>query len=549
MVIPPQRSLFLLVGSLALACILFSLLAPVPVQADVGPRPILPGGSSIKPGEETPIQMAAETVTINVRSATEADNALVKLTPKLYALQDYPIWYLGVAKVASDFTMRNPTSETVNMTVWFPLGSALENATWKIGDRPSEIVPRIANFQVSVNGNLVEHVVSELPNPKGADMLPFPWASFSATFPAEAETIIHVSYTVPLQGSPKGYEMALYYIFQTGAGWAGPIGQAELIVNLPYPASKETLADMPSSYSMFTIADVSTGVPPGTILKGNQARWNWKNFEPGPENDFAIWLLLPSKWQALETAHAAVKANPKDGQAWLKLASIYHSLSITWTGRQQLFSRFYLQPGLDAYRKAIALLPDHPAPHIGLGLLTLGSYPNIRDIPPQVIRSVQKELEIAKELEVKNPSLANEANLSSWDLEEALSGYFYNDATATVNAATWEAYQTTQTAEATRDYATRTLWAITKASAQAWYATDMNCWATAGAACTASPTVTLTPKPTLTATPIPSATHPPSTSPTTASSTNNGPSTVIMLTGGIGLIIVGYVVLKRLQKK
>ena len=204
---------------------------------------------------------------------------------------------------------------------------------------------------------------------------------------------------------------------------------------------------------------------------------------------------------------------------------------------------------MDAYRKAIALLPDHPAPHIGLGLLTLGSYPNIRDIPPQVIRSVQKELEIAKELEAKNPSLAKEAGLSSGNLEDMLSVLNYNDATATVNAVTRIAYQTTQTAEATRDYATRTLWAITKASAQAWYATDMNCWATAGAACTASPTVTLTPKPTRTATPIPSATHPPSTSPTTASSTNNGPSTVIMLTGGIGLIIVGYVVLKRLQKK
>ncbi len=47
---------------------------------------------------------------------------------------------------------------------------------------------------------------------------------------------------VPLQPAVKGSELALYYIFQTGTGWAGPIGQADLVVNLPYPASAETLA-------------------------------------------------------------------------------------------------------------------------------------------------------------------------------------------------------------------------------------------------------------------------------------------------------------------
>jgi hypothetical protein len=342
--------------------------------------------------------------------------------------------------------------------------------------------------------------------------------------------------------------MALYYIFQTGAGWAGLIGQAKLIVNLPYPASKETTAAMPASHSIFTIPDVSTGIPRGTILEGNQARWIWKNFEPGPENDFSIWLILPSKWNELESARAAVEANPQDGQAWLKLASIYQSLSITWTGHQQLFSRFYLQLGLDAYRKAIALLSDHPAPHVGVGLLTLGSYPNIKDIPPQILRSVQKELETAKELEAKNPSLANEMNLSSLDLEDMLSSFNYNDATASVNAVTQEAYRTTQTFEATRDYATHTLWAAAKATSRAGYATEMNCWATAGAACTVSPSATITPKPTRTATPSPPRTHPSVTA--TADVTGNGTSSTIMsLVSAVGMLILVYLLQKRSRGK
>src|SRR4030042_1671258 len=131
------------------------------------------------------------------------------------------------------------------MTAWFPLASVLEIVDWEL--YPNEIVPRIDNFQVSVDGNPVDYAVSELPNPKGADKPPLPWASIPVSFPAQKESDIQVSYLLPLQTSVKGSELALYYIFQTGAGWAGPIGTAELILNLPYPASSETLTRMDPS--------------------------------------------------------------------------------------------------------------------------------------------------------------------------------------------------------------------------------------------------------------------------------------------------------------
>ena len=202
-------------------------------------------------------------------SATEADNALVKLAPKTYGFQFNPVWFPGIAEVEADFTMKNPTSEAVSMTVWFPLASALENADWNFN--PGEIVPRIESFQVSVDGNPLDYTVSELPNPKGADKPPLPWASFPVTFPGEKETVIHVSYMLPLQPSVKGNEMALYYIFQTGAGWAGPIGQAELILNLPYPASEETLAGMHKLYlPPMNVGQKSADVPSGAVLEGTR---------------------------------------------------------------------------------------------------------------------------------------------------------------------------------------------------------------------------------------------------------------------------------------
>ena len=541
-----RRLLFLLVCVLALVIITYGQLAPTPVRADVGVQPVLPGGSSIKPGEETKIQMAAEVVTMNVRSATVADNTLVTLRPKFYGFQMYPVWFPGIAEVEADFSMKNPTSAAVSMTAWFPLASALENADWNFN--PGGIVPRIQHFQVSMDGNPVNYEVSELPNPKGANKPALPWASFPVTFPGAKTTNIHVSYMLPLQPSGKGPEMALYYVFQTGAGWAGPIGQAELILNLPYPASVETLAGMQNlSLPPMSMGQISTGVPSGAVLEGNQARWTWKDFEPGPKDDFAVWLLKPSKWQELEAARAAVQAHPQDGQAWLDLATIYYSLSTVGRNVPALFSPFYIPPALQAYQKAAELLPEHPAPHVGLGLLALMPYSReLKNLPPDVLQSVQEELQVAKKLEAQNPSLANEGGVSSAFLEDVLSIYFYNDATATVDAVTRAVYNATQSAEATRDHATRTLWAMEKATAMA-------CWATTGVEClTASPTATFTPQPTTTSALVSSATSqpPPTILPTPAEMTGNRQSRVILVAATVlGLIVLGTLALRRLRKR
>lgn len=376
---------------MGLALALVGVFLVMPVQADMGVQPILPGGSNIKPEEETPIQMAAEKVVLNVRPATEADDTVVARNPAEYGLpgsfDGSPGMYPAVADVSADFTMVNPTNQEVSMTAWFPLASALEAEEWNLD--PGDVVPRIVRFQVIVDGKPLEYKVSELPNPKGEDKPSLPWASFPVTFPAGEETHVQISYVLPAWWSYEGLAMNLYYIFQTGAGWAGPIGEAELVVNLPYPASAETIWTMPE----------------GGQSEGHQARWKWENLEPGPQDDFFIQLMLLNRWDELQAARAAVAANPRDGEAWLHLASTYSILSRgKHYGAGRMLSGFgeiYQPLGIQAAREALRLLPGDGRPHYELAILYASALPenaSMEDLKP-----VMDELKIVEELE---PALA-----------------------------------------------------------------------------------------------------------------------------------------------
>ena len=377
--------------SLGLACMIIALVFVVPAQADMSVQPILPGGSSLMPEGETPIQMAAEKVVFNVRPATEMDDTVVARNPAEYGLpasfDGSPGMYPGMADVFADFTMVNPTNEAVSMTAWFPLASAIETEEWNL--YPGEVVPSIQRFQVIMNGKPLDYEVSELPNPKEEDKPPLPWASFPVTFPAGEETHVQISYVVPAWWSYEGLAMNLYYIFQTGAGWAGPIGKAELVVNLPYPASAETIWAMPE----------------GGQSEGHQVRWTWENFEPGPDDDFFIQLLMQNRWDELQAARAAVAANPHDGETWLNLASTYSTLTRGkhYNAARMLpgFGEIYQPLGVQAAQEALRLLPGDGRPHYELALLYTSVLPE--NASREDLNPVMDELKIVEELE---PALA-----------------------------------------------------------------------------------------------------------------------------------------------
>jgi hypothetical protein len=485
----PQHSIAFRVCGLV--CILFCLLVASPARADVGVHPILPGGSNLKPQVNTPVVMQAEKVTLNVRKATEADNTVVKLNPQAYGLQFEPVWFPAVAEVHADFTMKNPASEAVNMTVWFPLASALETVEWELN--PDEIVPRLESFQVVVDGKAVDCSVSDLPNPKGAHKPPLPWASFPVTFPTGEEILIQVSYMLPAQPTMDDVGMIFNYIFQTGAGWAGPIGKAELVVNLPYLASAETIGAMPE----------------GGQAEGQQVRWTWVNLEPGPQDDFSIWLLLPERWDELQAARLAVKTNSEDGEAWLNLASTYQRLIF---GKYQVlpgFGETYQPLGVQAAQEALRLLPGDGRPHYELAMFYLSTLP--KNPSPEELKPVLGELKIVEEL---IPALAPNV----YDMLE-----FYINTDPSAEWVSWSANWAAETAEA---------------------------------ALMPAPSPTPTQKLTQPSTPTPSTTaQPPPTTPPTPTATHPGKMTgnglslaIIVAVGLIGLIIVGFLALKRMRR-
>ena len=529
MSIHPRRFLLSLACALVLVVVLFTPLVSSPVSAG-GSQPVLPGGSSLKPGEATPIQLSAENVTMNIRPATEADNTLIDFGLQVYSLQRLPVWFPAIAEVETDFTLKNPTAEEITLTVWFPLASALENVDWK--PYPEALPPRMESLQVSVAGKKVAYASSDLPNPGGADKPPLPWANFPVTFPAGKETVIRIHTIFPLQPSVSGIEMTLYHVFHTGAGWAGAVGGTTLIINLPYPATTDTLAGIPPGtlrMPPYYRPANQVELPRGAVLEGNQARWTWMEREPGIQDDFAIWLLKPDKWQELESVRSVVKAKPGDGQKWLDLGSTYYSLSSNGPEWPTVFGSVFLPQGIEAFKQAVHLLPERPAAHAGLGLTTLLLTMDKKDALLATIRSIQDELQIARDLEAKNPSMAKETGQTRWllsALETNLVSFFTNEETATAEYLAWS-----------------TEWIKKNPGATLQPTLAATLPRTHGGASTLAPTGTPTWEPTFTSTSIPSSTSQPFTTPSpTAASPEPVERGSWMMTGS-GLVAVGMLVL------
>lgn len=534
-----SRSLVLRGCGMLLVGILFILRAVSPAQADVGPEPILPAGSNLKAEYQTPIEMLAEKVIINVRAATKADNSVVAWDANGYG---FDVWFPAIAEVEADFTMWNPTNEKVSTTVWFPLALALEDDRWL--NHPDAVVPAIQRFQIKVKGKPVEYEVIDLPNPKGADRPPLPWAGFPVTFPAKEKIPIKVSYQLPAQRPEakwKGLIMEFGYIFQTGAGWAGPIGKAVLEVNLPYPASPETIVKMPG----------------GGQVDGSRVRWTWENLEPGSQDDFSISMMQPEPWDDLKAARVAVRANPKDGLAWLKLCDTYYGLSYSGWHKNPGFGMTYPPLGVEACREAARflpktapddgqawlqlcatyyrlsegegsdpliavpacleaarLLPGDAAPHYGLALLYLtgvSQNPSSAELQP-----VLDELKIGQELEAVQPV----SNGVLWKLfyYESPVDYITEWVNRISAVPTARVEQATETGEA---------------------AVTLMLQPSATTAPTQIPTLTRTPEPSATPLPMPTATTP--------AAETGGRQGVIFAVIAI-LVVVGFLVLSRIRR-
>jgi hypothetical protein len=258
---------------------LLLLLTVIPrgdAAADVGPPPAQPG-SSLSPGEfTTNVQMVSEEVQITI--------------------DDDPYQ----AFVWATFHMRNNSSEGEAFEVWFPLGERL-NVGKKLG------IVQVADFKAWVNNVKMEITIEDV------DEWDRVWAHWPVSFPAGTPVVIRVTYKL----SPEmSYEPTWFsrfdYILETGAGWQGVIGKAEITVHTPY-----LLHELDS---LLGIGDTFYARPDGYSTSPLKVRWFFYDFEPTEADNISFRLFDPPVWQTIRDSYRTLESSPEDWEAHWNLA-------------------------------------------------------------------------------------------------------------------------------------------------------------------------------------------------------------------------------------
>ena len=289
-----------------------------PAMADIAPPEQPSGGNPAPENETTQVRMEAETVLIEVISAT-------------------PSGSLGKARVTASFTMQNLGEEDETLMVRFPLTSTYGSY---YGSK------EIEDFKVSANGVPLQVRRIELDYDGSYAGR---WAEFTITFPAGKEVKIQVTYLV--EGEGEYPFIALKYILQTGAGWNGTIGTADLTVRLPYEANPQNVIfDTEIGWSTTT---------PGGILDGREIRWHLEDFEPDFSQNFSISLVMPSVWRAVLREQDNLANHPGDGESWGRLGKLYKESFFLRRGfREDAGGAELYRLSREAYQKAVTLLPE-----------------------------------------------------------------------------------------------------------------------------------------------------------------------------------------------
>ncbi len=389
--------------------LLFSLLSPSSARADVAP-PEQPPGTNIVPGtESTQVRMLAETVTMTV---------LAKPAGKR----------IGQAKTEAVFMMRNLGAAEEKMEVRFPL-TFWNNESDGFGN-----FPEIPDIQIKVDGKIISthRTESDYVNPGGGIAFSrAPWAAFDVTFPPGKDVIITVTYTA----NGYGYEpyFALRYILETGAGWNGTIGSADIIVKLPYEANpKNVMLEETTGFSDTT---------PGARFIGSEVRWHFEDFEPTAESNIEVSLVQPSLWQKVLDETAKVTKNPQDGEAWGRLGKAYKEIvRLPKYYRIDSGGQDAYQLSVQAYEKAVMLLPKDALWHYGFADLLWTHYyiyqfvgTDARDFSE--LTRAANEIRQSLALDLKNQNAKELASWMAsqypWAVSETDKGYDFLILTAT----------------------------------------------------------------------------------------------------------------------
>lgn len=350
------------------------------VSADAAP-PEAPPGTTLLPGESiTQVRMVAETVTLTIsKNPSNPQKA--------------------IARTEAVFTMRNLGVQAETMAVRFPLSFFNGNSDGYGG------FPEISSINVKVDGKSVStrreiqpFTTSEYSFPERDEI---PWAVFDVIFPPNQDVILEVAYDVNGFGYYP-YE-AFKYILETGAGWNGTIGSAEIIVRLPYEVSEQNL-DLSGE------AGHGVSTPDG-VRSGNEIRWSFTDLEPTYLDNIQIVVVAPALWEKVLSEKANVEKNPNDGEAWGRLGKAYKEVVMMPKGylRADRGGLELFALSKDAYERCLMLLPDDPLWHYGYAELLWSYYyyeiyftgkPDAQNILPTTLMHLQTALDLDPNLQM-----------------------------------------------------------------------------------------------------------------------------------------------------
>jgi hypothetical protein len=139
------------------------------------------------------------------------------------------------------------------------------------------------------------------------------WSGFEVTFPLDQDVLIRVDYVMtPERGFEDDNLHAFQYVLQTGAGWKGTIGRANIVVHFPYFVSDQ---------------NVLSGTTPGYQTLYDEIYWSFQDLEPTPADNIFVAFIRPSTWQKMFELQKNVKADVHDVPSWNELAEFYRQLS------------------------------------------------------------------------------------------------------------------------------------------------------------------------------------------------------------------------------
>ena len=373
----------------ALSIGLILLALPVSALADIAP-PAQPPGSNPQPGSEnTQVRMLAETVLLDVLAGSENS--------------------LGKAQVTADFTLRNLGTETEQMAARFPISN--NDGFYNY--------PEIKNLQVKVNGKTVptRRIQGEDPY-YGGDQVP--WAEFDVKFPPGEDVNIRVSYQ--LDGTGYYPFTSFNYILSSGAGWRDSIGEADVIVRLPYTASHENVLLAEDTGYWLT--------SPGAELEGTEVRWHFDDLEPTSEDNLRVELVAPALWQKVVREQANIEQNPDDGEAWGRLAKAYkESAFLPKEMRPDEGGQALFELSEQAYEKSIQLLPDDADWHAGFAELYFWRHNTYQWENPDDYTYTLRAVELVKralEINPRTPKALELVEMFEWNDFVARDGEAYD---------------------------------------------------------------------------------------------------------------------------